>query len=70
MATHQQIQEFKEAVRDMTNLCREIVEHPEMLDQFTQDELAFLEVGFEQLIGESKSLMEKVEKLLEQGEKS
>jgi hypothetical protein len=66
MATHEEIQRAKEAIAEMTATLKDLVEHPERLDEMTPQEIAWLKEHFEMLIEETKKLQDRLQKLIQE----
>jgi ubiquinone biosynthesis protein UbiJ len=68
MATHEEIQQAKEALAEMKKTLRDFIAQPQRLDDMSPVELAWLKEHFEMLIEETKKLQARLEKLIRQEE--
>lgn len=61
-----EIDEFREGIRDFTELLKNIVENPDILMEFDDVQIAWIMEHLELLVEESRDLAEKIQKLIDE----
>lgn len=63
----EEVKRAKEALAEMTELCKMLVEHPEIIATYDEVQLAWIHEHFELVIEETKKLQTRVERLIQEG---